>query len=194
MNENKPTKKNVGLRRAFWGTISFILLVCLVVPFAYYIPMVNDRDNTIRNLQQQISKLNQNLTRETDILNQVVNFTISSSGSWESGMSISRIPGAHSDNMLIPVTNTGAYPGGFILKITTNPATSAGTFGGQTAPNSVYSPVIYPGNTSIVPISVVNLGTSQDTVVRITVSLYNENNEPQNSATILMCVLMSGSQ
>jgi predicted PurR-regulated permease PerM len=94
MSETKPklTSRNVAI---VLGIICIVLLVSLVGAFAYYVPTVNDKNNTISSLKTEnssdvslinelngnISKLNDNITELQNIANlneSVVLFNFSS--------------------------------------------------------------------------------------------------------------------
>jgi type II secretory pathway pseudopilin PulG len=67
MNETAPSetkpKKMVSRSVAIaLGIICIILAVSLVGAFAYYMPMINDKDNTISSLDSQLSNLDGNFS------------------------------------------------------------------------------------------------------------------------------------
>jgi DNA-binding transcriptional ArsR family regulator len=58
-SENKVVGRNVALAL---GIICIVLAATLVGAFAYYVPMINDKDHTISSLGAQISQLHSNIT------------------------------------------------------------------------------------------------------------------------------------
>jgi len=71
---SKMSEKKMVTRRAAigLGIVSMVLVAGLVGVFAYFMPIVNDKDNTIARKDSQIASLNSNVT---SLQNQVNNLT-----------------------------------------------------------------------------------------------------------------------